>query len=109
LHPCHPSPKLIKFCADKSVSVTAYSCLGSTDSPLYKNETLAKLAESKGKSVQQVLLVWGLQRGTSVIPKSVSKKRIEANFELDDFELSADEMKILDGLTERFKVCGQDW
>lgn len=109
LHPCHPSPKLVKYCHDKSISVTAYSCLGSTDSPLYKNETLAKLAKSKGKSVQQVLLMWGLQRGTSVIPKSVSQKRIEANFELDDFELSAEDMKVLDSLPERFKVCGQDW
>jgi glycerol 2-dehydrogenase (NADP+) len=93
----------------KGIHATAYSCLGSTDSPLYKNEELKKLAEKKGKTVQQVLLVWGLQRGSSVIPKSVSAQRIQANFELDGWELTDDEVKVIDSLPERFKVCGDSW
>jgi len=89
--------------------VTAYSCLGSTDSPLYKDKTLLELAEKKGKTPQQVLLMWGLQRGTSVIPKSVTESRIQKNFELDGWELSEDEMAKLSGLKDRFKVCGDAW
>ena len=54
-------------------------------------------------------LVWGLQRGTSVIPKSVTAKRIEANFDLDGWELTSEEVKTLDSLPERFKVCGDAW
>lgn len=55
LHPNCPSPKLVEYCKEKGIHCTAYSCLGSTDSPLYKNEALIKLAEAKGKTVQQVL------------------------------------------------------
>ena len=45
----------------------------------------------------------------SVIPKSVTQARIEKNFELDGWDLSSAEMKKLDGLTDRFKVCQDGW
>lgn len=109
LHPNHPSPKLIKFNESKGIHSTAYSCLGSTDSPLYKDKTLLDLAEKKGKTPQQVMLQWGLQRGTSVIPKSVTKGRIEANFQLDGWELNDEEMEKVSSLKDRFKVCGDGW
>lgn len=109
LHPNHPSPKLIKYNQSQGIHSTAYSCLGSTDSPLYKDKTLLQLAEKKGKTPQQVMLQWGLQRETSVIPKSVTAKRIEANFQLDDFELSQEEMDTVSNLKDRFKVCGDAW
>jgi len=109
LHPNCPSPKLLDYCKEKGIHCTAYSCLGSTDSPLYKNKELIKLAEKKGKTVQQVLLMWGLQRGTSVIPKSVTASRIEKNFELDGWELDSEELTQINGMKERFKVCGDAW
>ncbi len=83
LHPNNPSPKLVDYCKEKGIHATAYSCLGSTNSPLAKDQTLQKIADAKGKSTAQVLLMWGLQRGTSVIPKSVTASRIEGNFQLD--------------------------
>lgn len=55
LHPNNPSPKLLDYCKQKGIHCTAYSCLGSTDSPLYKDPTLLKLAEAKGKTPQQCL------------------------------------------------------
>ncbi|MCJ1341507.1 hypothetical protein MMC09_006803 [Bachmanniomyces sp. S44760] len=109
LHPNNPSPKLLDYCKQKGIHCTAYSCLGSTGSPLYKDPTLLKMADKKGKTPQQVLLVWGIQRGTSVIPKTVNTGRVESNFDLDGWELSSQEMKELDGLTDRFKVCGDGW
>lgn len=109
LHPNHPSPKLIAFNKSKGIHSTAYSCLGSTDSPLYKDKTLLELAEKKGKTPQQVMLQWGLQRETSVIPKSVTPKRIAANFELDGWELTDEEVNAVSSLKDRFKVCGDGW
>jgi maleate cis-trans isomerase len=50
-------PKYLEYCKSKGIHVTAYSCLGSTDSPLYKDESIKALAEKKGKTVQQVLYV----------------------------------------------------
>lgn len=57
LHPNNPSPKLVDYCKQKGIHVTAYSCLGSTDSPLLsgKDQTLYKIAEAKGKTPAQVL------------------------------------------------------
>ena len=49
--------------------------------------------------------MWGLQHGWSVIPKSVNKERIEKNFELDGWELTPEEVKTIDSMTSRFKVC----
>lgn len=109
LHPCNPSPKLVAYNEAKGIHSTGYSCLGSTDSPLGSDATLAGIAKEKGKTTAQVLLEWGVQKGWSVIPKSVNKDRIEANFELDGWELTSEEIAKLDGITARFKVCGQDW
>ena len=109
LHPNNPSPKLLDYNASKGIHSTAYSCLGSTDSPLYKDATLKEIADKKGKTVQQILLVWGIQRGTSVIPKSVTESRIIKNFEIDGVYLDDSEMKKLNNLKDRFKVCGDGW
>ncbi|EAA65867.1 hypothetical protein AN1274.2 [Aspergillus nidulans FGSC A4] len=103
LHPNNPSPKLVAYNSSKGIHSTGYSCLGSTNSPLYKDPTLLKLAEKKGKTPQQVLLVWGIQKGWSVIPKSVSKSRIDANFEIDGWSLTDEEINELDNLKDRFK------
>jgi diketogulonate reductase-like aldo/keto reductase len=44
------------------------------------------------------MLRWGLEHGRSVIPKSTKAQRIAENFDVFDFELSADEMTAIDGL-----------
>ncbi|RMZ78950.1 hypothetical protein DV737_g3706, partial [Chaetothyriales sp. CBS 132003] len=109
LHPNMPSPKTLAYCQSKGIHCTAYSCLGSTNSPLAHDQTLAAVAKEVGKTPQQVLLQWGLQRGTSVIPKSVNASRIKANFELDGWQLSPEQVNKLSSIPDRFKVCGEAW
>ncbi|KAI1441877.1 Aldo/keto reductase [Annulohypoxylon stygium] len=109
LHPNNPSPKLVAYCKEKGIHLTGYSCLGSTNSPLYKDPTLKAIAESKGKTPQQVLLLWGIQQGWDVIPKSITPERIESNFNIDGWELTAEEIDKLNHLPDRFKVCGDAW
>ena len=53
--------------------------------------------------------MWGIQRGTSIIPKSVTPSRIETNFQLDGWELTKDEMEALNGIKTRFKVVQDGW
>lgn len=74
-----------------------------------KDKTLAAIAEKYGKSPQQVLLVWGLQNGFSVIPKSVTESRIKANFDIDGLVLKDEDFEALSNLPDRFKVCGDTW
>jgi glycerol 2-dehydrogenase (NADP+) len=109
VHPANPSPKLLAYCATKGIHVSAYSPLGSTNSPLSSNDSLLSIAKGKGKSPQQVLLAWGLQQGLSILPKSVTKERIESNWELDGWDLTDAEMKELSSIKDRFKVCGDGW
>jgi glycerol 2-dehydrogenase (NADP+) len=109
LHPLNPSPKLVAYNTEKGIHSTGYSSLGSADLSLHKDPTLLRIAKEKDKAPQQVLLMWGLQKGWSVIPKSVNKSRIEQNFQLDGWELTAGEIDELSSLKDRFKVCGDAW
>ncbi|MBF8377879.1 aldo/keto reductase [Alicyclobacillus mali] len=59
---------------------------------LFENPVLAEIGKRHGKSVAQVVLRWLIQRGVVVIPKSVRPERVEENFNVFDFELSAEEM-----------------
>lgn len=105
LHPNNPSPKLVAYNTSKGIHSTGYSCLGSADSPLYKNATLRDLASRKGKTVQQVLIVCRITKGWSVIPKSVNEERIKNNFDIDGWKLTEEEMAVIDKMPERLKVC----
>ncbi|KAF4973622.1 hypothetical protein FZEAL_9271 [Fusarium zealandicum] len=109
LHPFNPSPRLVKYNDSKGIHTTAYSPLGSTNSPLYSNHEVLSIAEEHGRTPQQVLLMWGLQRGTSILPKSVTKARIEANFDLDGWKLTDREMNRLSIIPQRFKVADDSW
>ncbi|KLU85761.1 hypothetical protein MAPG_04781 [Magnaporthiopsis poae ATCC 64411] len=110
LHPFNPSPKLVAYLKEKGIHASAYSPLGAGNSPVAASETVKAVAEAKGKTPQQVLLKWGLHHGFSVIPKSVNKSRIEANFTgLDGWDLDEDDVKALDNIKDRAKVCGDGW
>jgi 2,5-diketo-D-gluconate reductase A len=63
-----------------------------------EDPTILEIAEAHGKSAAQVMLRWGLQHGRSVIPKSVKPARIAENFDVFNFELTAEQMAAIDGL-----------
>jgi 2,5-diketo-D-gluconate reductase A len=63
-----------------------------------EDPTILAIAGAHGKSAAQVMLRWGLQEGRSVIPKSTKPARIAENFDVFDFELSADEIAAIDAL-----------
>lgn len=63
-----------------------------------EDPTITALAEAHGKSPAQVMLRWHVQEGRSVIPKSVKPHRIVENFDIFDFELTADEVSQIDAL-----------
>ncbi len=59
---------------------------------IVKSEALAAIGAKYGKTAAQVALRWLTQRGIVVIPKSTHKERMQQNFEIFDFSLTADEM-----------------
>jgi glycerol 2-dehydrogenase (NADP+) len=66
-----PQTKLVDFCKSKGIHTSAYSPLGSSQSTLLQDQTLAKIAEAHKKSIAQILISWGITR-SSVLPKSVN-------------------------------------
>ncbi|KAF9408233.1 hypothetical protein BGZ94_002386 [Podila epigama] len=98
LHPENPQWELLDFCKAKGIHVTAYSPLGSTDSPLIKRDEITKIAQKHNSNNANVLIAWGAQRGTSVIPKSVTESRIISNF--NEIVLDEEDLATLKSITE---------
>ncbi|RAZ79621.1 aldo/keto reductase [Planococcus halotolerans] len=99
---CHPylaQNELKEFCAKHNIYVEAWSPLEQGGEVL-QDETIRKIAEAHGKTPAQAVLRWHLQNNTIAIPKSVTPSRIEENFDVFDFELSADEMEQINALNK---------
>ena len=60
--------------------------------------TVVTVARRVDRTPAQVLLRWGVQKNTVVIPKSSRRERIVENAQIFDFELGDDEMRTLDAL-----------
>jgi 2,5-diketo-D-gluconate reductase A len=96
VHPTLTQEDIIAVNDDLGIITEAYSPLGlSAD---LDNETVRTVAESVGRSPAQVILRWHLQLGRVVFPKSVTPQRIQENFEVFDFELSADQVQAISGV-----------
>ncbi|OJI96461.1 hypothetical protein ASPVEDRAFT_35858 [Aspergillus versicolor CBS 583.65] len=109
LHPYWTSQHLLKYCSDRGIHCSAYSPLGSANSPLLRDPTVCDMARQRGRTPQQILLQWGIQRGTSVIPKSTRASRIKENFHIQECSLGPEEMKRLGSCSARFKSCKDEW
>jgi 2,5-diketo-D-gluconate reductase A len=68
---------------------------------------ITTIAKGLDRTPAQVVLRWAIQRGDVVFPKSVTRSRIEENFRIFDFELSADDMAEITGL-DRHQRTGPD-
>lgn len=105
LHPTLSQLPMVKYDHENQIVTQAWSPLGRGAD--LGNETIAKIADYHHKSVAQVILRWELQHGVCVIPKSAHAKRIKENAAVEDFMLTDDEMKQLDGLN-RFARTGRE-
>ncbi|KAF8607340.1 hypothetical protein BDV93DRAFT_603951 [Ceratobasidium sp. AG-I] len=80
----NPQPELVKWSKENGVLLEAYSPLGSNDQvgESLKNPTVVAIAEELEITPAQVLISWHVQRGTVVLPKSVTSCRIEENLQV---------------------------
>lgn len=62
------------------------------------------LAEKYKKTVAQVVLRWGIQRNTVVIPKTSKLERLKENIEVFDFELSEEDMGIIKSIDKEYRT-----
>jgi len=117
---CHPyliQKKLLEWCKARDITITAYSPLGSPDRPwakpgekgLMEDDRIVAMANKLGKTPAQILIKYQMQRGVIVIPKSITPSRIESNFQVLDFTLSAEDVATLESFDCNGRVCHLDW
>ncbi|KAH0808360.1 hypothetical protein GEV33_014435 [Tenebrio molitor] len=109
--------KLIKFCTDRGVHITAYSPFGSPARPWAKpgdpvlkldDPKLITIGEKYNKSSSQVILRYLIQLGTIPIPKSSNPKRIELNLDVFDFNLNEEDMAVVDSFNCNGRAVSAD-
>jgi diketogulonate reductase-like aldo/keto reductase len=128
LHPYLYQRELIDCCTAKGIIVEAYSPL--TKGEKLKDPKLVAIAQkystagskpavprsrlplvdrlsrrSETKSSAQILIRWALQHGLVVIPKSANRRRIFENADVFDFEITAEDMRLLDSFNEDLRTC----
>lgn len=108
LHPFLAQEKLLRFCREEKISVTGYSPLGAgsyvplgmakADDSVLAQPIVGQIAARHKKTPAQIVLRWGVQRGTAVIPKTSRPERLRENLAIFDFELTSEEMQSITAL-----------
>lgn len=94
LNPSEMQPEAVAANKKHNILSEAYSPLGS--GKIFAIEELKDIAEKYKKTVAQVVLRWSLQYGFLPLPKTSTFERVEENANIFDFELSPEDMKIID-------------
>ncbi len=120
LHPFLQQNKIVEFANANNIILTGFCPLGSSDRPLnrisegepklFENKTIIDIAQEKGNTPAQIMLAWAINRGTSVIPKSVNPQRLKENLEAATIELSPLEMEKINQLDQHYRyIKGDFW
>jgi diketogulonate reductase-like aldo/keto reductase len=121
-HPYLQQTSFLEFHKKHGIEVTAYSPFGNQNDiydagknvdPLVKTEVIQKIAKKHGVEGTHVAIAWGIQRGTTVIPKSVHEERIKNNFEALKLvgKLDDEDMKSIASMNgpHRFNNPSKSW
>ena len=102
-HPYHPQWELHEYGKSQGIILLAFASLGHALEPrLLDDPLVVSLASRYGKTPAQVLLAWGIQRGSAVLTASVTPARISENFDVTALPESAIQ-EITDRLDTRFR------
>ena len=107
-HPYLTQERLLRAAAQYDMAVTAFSPLGAlsylelnmadTGESVLEQAAVKEAAARVDRTPAQVVLRWGIQRGTAVIPKTSRVERLKENQLLFDFELNEAEMAAISAL-----------
>jgi 2,5-diketo-D-gluconate reductase A len=100
-HPFNQQVEAQKIMQKYGVQIEAWAPFGEGRGDMFTNPTIAAIGKKYNKSVAQVILRWGLQRGIVVIPKSTHIERMEENLNVFDFTLSDEDMKVMASLDKK--------
>jgi len=98
VHPGYTQEAAVRYCRDNDIRVQAWSPLGR--SKMLENPILMEYSAKYGKSVAQLCLRFLVQKGIIPLVKSSTMERMKENQEIFDFEISAEDMSILDNMPQ---------
>ena len=98
LHPFFQQENALALMKQYGVHPEAWGPFAEGNHGIFTHPVLTKIGQKYGKSAAQVALRWNVQRGVTVIPKSVHKERMEQNLAIWDFQLSDEDMAEIAGL-----------
>jgi len=101
-HPYFTQDDAREFGAAHGIVTEAWSPIA--QGKVLGDPVIVDVAERLGRTPAQVTLRWHIQRGDIVFPKSVTRRRVEENFALFDFELSAEDMGAITGLNRDERI-----
>ncbi len=93
--------QLLDYCEKNKIQLEAYSPL--TQGEKLNHPKIVQIAKTHQKTPAQVLIRWSLQHNLVTIPKSVREERIRENSQVFDYNLTTEDMRILDSLDENFR------
>ena len=97
-HPFLQQPELIQFCKTQDIRVTNYSPLARNDSALMQHAIITQLAEKHNCTPAQIILCWGLDGDSAVIPKSINKSHQADNLAVLDIALTDQDRDLISTL-----------
>jgi 2,5-diketo-D-gluconate reductase A len=97
LHPYLAQSELVNYHRNHGIATEAWAPLARGGS-LLDDPKITTIARKCTKSSAQVVLRWHIQRGNIVFPKSATPSRIRENIDIFDFELSDEDMDVIDGM-----------
>ena len=92
LHPFFRQENALALMREYGVHPEAWGPFAEGNHGIFTHPVLTQIGEKYGKSAAQVALRWNVQRGVTVIPKSVHRERMEQNLAIWDFQLSGEDM-----------------
>ncbi|MBM6798193.1 aldo/keto reductase [Coprobacillus cateniformis] len=97
-HPFQQRKEELHFLKENDIQLEAWSPFAVGQNHIFQNEILTMIAKKYDKSVAQIILRWHIQRGIVVIPKSVQRDRMKENMDIWNFQLSKEDMKLINQL-----------
>lgn len=110
IHPFFTQEKMLRYCRENDIIVTAYSPLGSrhlikTNESITQQQIIIRLAEKYNCTPAQIILAWGMARGYAVIPKSVNADRIIENIGALSVQLTDSEVKLISSMNRNQRIA----
>lgn len=103
-HPFHQQIETQQFLKDNKVQIEAWGPFAEGMNDMFNNEVLVTIGKKYNKTVAQVILRWLTQRGVVAIPKTSRKERMIENIDIFDFNLSDEDIQIIQTLDTKQSV-----